>query len=76
MDSISWTSLREVAGQNTARATKPLHPLPSVLRKELAAQNSRDELATLDTGCSRGSGEPGTGTFNPAGDKEAEACGY
>lgn len=37
MDSISWTSLREVAGQNTARATKPLHPLPSVLRKELAA---------------------------------------
>lgn len=37
MDSISWMSLREVAGQNTARATKPLHPLPSVLRKELAA---------------------------------------
>lgn len=41
MDSISWMSLGEVAGQNTARARKPLHPFPSVPRKELSAAESR-----------------------------------
>lgn len=49
MDNVSWMSLREVTGPYMARATEPLHPFPSVQRKELSAAERNRQFSIPNT---------------------------